>query len=46
MYMGTPRKVTHTKYAVAETHIFGVRLITDTCIKTVLQPLLTMYFSH
>ena len=27
-YMDIPSKVTHTKYAVAETHISGVKLIT------------------
>ena len=32
IYMGTPSKVTHTKYAVAETRISGVRLITVICI--------------
>ena len=28
MYMGTPSKVTHTKYTVAKNHISSVRLIT------------------
>ena len=47
MYMGTPSKVTHTKYAVAETRISSVRLITVIhVLKLFLQPLLTMYFLH
>ena len=45
--MGTSSKVTHTKYAVAETHISSVRLITVIhVLKLFLRPLLTMYFSH
>ena len=45
MYMGTPSKVTHIKYAVAETHISSVRLITVIhVLKLFLRPLLTMYF--
>ena len=37
-------KVTHTKYAVAETHIPGVKRITVIHVLRNLQPLLTMYF--
>ena len=39
--MGTPHKVAHTKFAVAETCITSVKLIT---VIVCLQPLLTMYF--
>ena len=38
--MDIPSKVAHTKYAVAETHIFGVKLITVIHILK----LLTMFF--
>ena len=38
-------KVTHTKYAVAETRISGVRRITVIhVLRMFLRPLLTMYF--
>ena len=39
MYMGTPSKVTHTKHAVAETHISDVRLITVTHV-------LKLFYDH
>ena len=42
MYMYTSSKVTHAKYAVAETRIPGVKRITVIHVK--LRPLLTMYF--
>ena len=42
--MDTPSKVTHERYAVAETRISGVRLITVIhVLKLFLRPLLTMY---
>ena len=39
MYMGTPSKVIHTKYAVAETRISGVRLIT-------VKHILKLFYDH
>ena len=45
MHMYISSKVTHAKYAVAETHIFGVKWITVIhVLRRYLQPLLTMYF--
>ena len=45
MHMYTSSKVTHTKYAVAETRISSVRWITVIhVLRLFLQPLLTMYF--
>ena len=45
MHMYTSSKVTHTKYAAAETHISGVRRITVIHVLGMfLRPLLTMYF--
>ena len=46
-YMDTPSKIAHTKYAVAETRISSVSLITVIhVLKLFLRPLLTMYFLH
>ena len=39
-YMDIPRKVVHTKYAVAETRISGIKLITAIYVLK----LLTMFF--
>ena len=45
MHMYISSKVTHTKYAVVETRISGVKLITVIhVLRKYLQPLLTMYF--
>ena len=47
MHIDTSSKVTPAKYAVAKTHIFGVRLITVIhVLKLFLRPLPTMYFLH
>ena len=42
--MYTSSKVTHAKYAVAETRIPGVKRITVIPVLRNLRPLLTMYF--
>ena len=44
MHMYISSKVTHAKYAVAETRISGVKQITVIHVLRNLQPLLTMYF--
>ena len=44
MNMYTSSKVTHAKYAVAETLIPGVKWITVIHVLRNLRPLLTMYF--
>ena len=45
MHMYISSKVTHAKYAVAETHISGVKRITVIhVLRKFLRPLLTMYF--
>ena len=45
MHMYTSSKVTHAKYAVAETRIPGVKWITVIhVLRKYLRPLLTMYF--
>ena len=45
MHMYISSKVTHAKYAVAETHISSVMQITVIhVLRKYLQPLLTMYF--
>ena len=44
MHMYISSKVTHAKYAVAETHISSVKWITVIHVLRNLRPLLTMYF--
>ena len=44
MHMYISSKVTHAKYAVAETRIPGVKQITVIHVLRNLRPLLTMYF--
>ena len=44
MHMYISSKVTHAKYAVAETRISGVKPITVIPVLRNLRPLLTMYF--
>ena len=44
MHMYISSKVTHAKYAVAETRIPGVKRITVIHVLRNLRPLLTMYF--
>ena len=44
MHMYISSKVTHAKYAVAETRISGVKRITVIHVLRNLRPLLTMYF--
>ena len=44
MHMYISSKVTHAKYAVAETRIPGVKRITVIYVLRNLRPLLTMYF--
>ena len=45
MHLYISSKVTHAKYAVAETRIFGVKRITVIhVLRKYFRPLLTMYF--
>ena len=45
MHMYISSKITHAKYAVAETHISSVKQITVIhVLRKYLRPLLTMYF--